>query len=1053
MAQRGAWGGELGHVHAEGLTSAGTGTFTYDTAITKTGVRSYKYDAKAALYTQYAWTGATDVTYYAAADIYIPSGTGFPLAAARILAFLTSGAVLHHAIQLGTDGRLRLRRGDGTFVGSASAILSTNTWYRIELSDIITAGNDTWTFRLDGSEVATETASLASNPASQLRWGWVDTPGGTNRTIHIDNVILNDSSGSVNNTWVGEQGVIALLPAADSSLGNWRDGAGGTTNIFGSVDNIPPTGVATASSGATNQIENSTSAAANNYDATMQDYLTAGIPSGATITAIQTVVEVGSSSTTGTDTISHSVVSNPAIAAGTATSCDIVAGTYPTSWNQGVGTMTENPTVTLGTAPVMRVTKNIATTRINSVALMAMVVTFTPPPPETPVAADDSQAISQTEVSAPAISSTSADSQGISQTEAQSREISSTLADTQAISQSEAADVDQGSIPKAADDAQALGSSESISIQVSFSIADSQNLSQVELAALSIASTLGDTQALSQSETSVIAVSFTMTDAQNLSQNEATSIEVALTTADTQGVSQSESAEVSETAEKSATDAQDISQAESVATAITSTISDTQAISQAEEISLGATFTAEDAQGLGQSESVAMAIASTITDTQAISQTELAEALETAAKSADDAQTISQSEDTTIAAALSSSDSQTLADSESISLAAALLIPDTQVLLGDEFAGTGGYDSKTADDTQPLSQSESTSLAVAMVIGDAQALSQTEATETSASFTITESLLLNPSHWALVEGATENKSATDSQSLGVVETIGTLWAMELTDSQSLFFSDISATSASVIVGDENGIRGSELFETLREVLGVDSQSIVALEAINQAVGRILVDAQVLGSSEDISLSMTAAHTIAEAASLRTEEFLVTGVTITKNDTQILSMVDAIELSIAVQKAVSDAQTLSISDAVYPYAEHFIHDAQGLSISEAVIEAIVFSVEDEGVLAPTADATIGIRAVEAVVLGQIEMTSIDLITGVISYLVTVDAQALSSLEGTRIIDNMVPSGAPVGAAGFGIIGGLGAGQTTVTTSRGGYLGAMGVSYRSTTAEGD
>jgi hypothetical protein len=49
--------------------------------------------------------------------------------------------------------------------------------------------------------------------------------------------------------------------------------------------------------------------------------------------------------------------------------------------------------------------------------------------------------------------------------------------------------------------------------------------------------------------------------------------------------------------------------------------------------------------------------------------------------------------------------------------------------------------------------------------------------------------------------------------------------------------------------------------------------------------------------------------------------------------------------------------------------------------------------------------------------------------------------------------MVPSGAPVGAAGFGIIGGLGAGQTTVTTSRGGYLGAMGVSYRSTTAEGD
>jgi hypothetical protein len=176
--------------------------------------------------------------------------------------------------------------------------------------------------------------------------------------------------------------VVCLLPTSDNARANWTDGAGGTTNLFGSVDNTPPTGVATSGSGATNQIENPISGAAN-YDANLASYTTAGVGAGDTVKAIYTVIEAGSSSTTGSDTITHAMVSNPAIAANGTNSVDIVAGTYPASWNRGQGTITEDPTIVKATQPVMRVSKTASVTRIHSVCFMGLMVSYSPTPAAT----------------------------------------------------------------------------------------------------------------------------------------------------------------------------------------------------------------------------------------------------------------------------------------------------------------------------------------------------------------------------------------------------------------------------------------------------------------------------------------------------------------------------------------------------------------------------------------------------------------------------------------------------------------------------------------------
>jgi hypothetical protein len=196
-------------------------------------------------------------------------------------------------------------------------------------------------------------------------------------------VALNDSTGSTNNTWVGEHGVVCLLPTADSADGNWTAGGGGTS-LFPAVDNVPPVGLATgASSTDTSQIENASNSVPSNADLTMQSYTAAGVGSDQTIKALYTIIAQGSSSTTGSDTMTHELVSNPAVAANGTNSVDIVAGTYPSGWNRGQGTITEDPTVTLGTAPVMRVTKTGAVTRIHTVCFMGIMVSYSPTPAAT----------------------------------------------------------------------------------------------------------------------------------------------------------------------------------------------------------------------------------------------------------------------------------------------------------------------------------------------------------------------------------------------------------------------------------------------------------------------------------------------------------------------------------------------------------------------------------------------------------------------------------------------------------------------------------------------
>lgn len=370
-------GGEFGSLHASSLLLQAGVDPTFDTVTKRTGARSYNFSTSVAQYVSLVYTGATLRDYFAVGHFRIPAASGLPGTSAKILSI--GGGSSGFCARLTTAGKIQLLNSATQIGSDSAATIVPDTWYRIEMKSNWGVGAiDQVELRLDGATVASSASASNSDAApGQFSFGWIDDPG-TSETINWDDLAFNDGQGSVNNTWVGDQEIYTSFPKADSARVNWTAGGAGTTNLYDAVNNTPPVGVLPAAGvAATAQIQNAVATAGSAYDATMQTYTEIGIGAADTITAIIPVLEIGSSSTTGADTLTHSVVSNPAIA-GTAGSCDIVSGAYPTSWNRSQGVVSENPTVVKGTSPVMRIAKDIAIARINACCLMALSVAVSP---------------------------------------------------------------------------------------------------------------------------------------------------------------------------------------------------------------------------------------------------------------------------------------------------------------------------------------------------------------------------------------------------------------------------------------------------------------------------------------------------------------------------------------------------------------------------------------------------------------------------------------------------------------------------------------------------
>lgn len=368
--------------------SVGTGTVTYDSVVKRTGAYSLKFDSGAGGADANAYSAigsgtlAGGVTAYG--RIYIRFTGSFPAAGTRILQFKNLTTEIC-GIRLGTGGTLELWAESGTDVqvGSASAALSLDTWYRVEMEGMVpSSGNGVLRGRIDGTEFAgSASINLGTALIGRMYYGLTTSPG-TNVIVNIDDVAWNDSTGTAQTTYPGAGSVVNLIPISDSVRDAlWTGGAGGTTNLFEAVNNVPPVGLDAASATDTSQIEHAGGAAdaLDDYEANMTTYTAAGIGASDTITLFQPIAMTGEEVSTGIKNIRLHVISNPVgTESANITVGGVAIGTYPTGWSTARGVIEHTPTVTVTTSPVLRIRRPETASRVASCCYMAIVVEYVP---------------------------------------------------------------------------------------------------------------------------------------------------------------------------------------------------------------------------------------------------------------------------------------------------------------------------------------------------------------------------------------------------------------------------------------------------------------------------------------------------------------------------------------------------------------------------------------------------------------------------------------------------------------------------------------------------
>ena len=319
-------------------------------------------------------------TYFLRTYVNVPH---YPTTTAGIINFL-SATELGFDVRLTSEGKLQLFDSvGGTQIGSDSAVLITNQWYRVELSAKLASGaNDAAELRLDGVVVAGGSdLTVSEDPISEVWLGWAD-PGspGANKLIYFDDVAWNDDQGATQNSWPGEGKIILLKPISDNQRGSWTGGGGGTANLFDGVNNTPPIGSDVETD--LRQIKTNDGSgdnATDEYRANMTDYATAGLFASDVVTLCQAVVSHGEAVSAGTKTGAFLILSNPVQTTPDTFTFGDNAGAFsswPVGWRSKWGQAQYSPSVTLTTSPVLRVRKTDTGTRFGHVDFMGIYVEY-----------------------------------------------------------------------------------------------------------------------------------------------------------------------------------------------------------------------------------------------------------------------------------------------------------------------------------------------------------------------------------------------------------------------------------------------------------------------------------------------------------------------------------------------------------------------------------------------------------------------------------------------------------------------------------------------------
>ncbi|WP_179165224.1 hypothetical protein [Streptomyces sp. M41(2017)] len=199
-------------------------------------------------------------------------------------------------LRLTSTGQLQLRDNQAAVnLGSPTAALSLNRWYRVELdfTDVagtLTAGVSAFRGYLDGVQFA-DTLCTNINGFSRFRVGAIQSA--TAMDICIDDIAVNDNTGTAQNGLPGPGSVVHLHPAGAGDNNTWTGtgGTAGAANNWTRVNDTPPDDATTY-----NELTATGTTSADDF--TLSSAAAAGIGASDPITLVAVGARIGSTATT-----------------------------------------------------------------------------------------------------------------------------------------------------------------------------------------------------------------------------------------------------------------------------------------------------------------------------------------------------------------------------------------------------------------------------------------------------------------------------------------------------------------------------------------------------------------------------------------------------------------------------------------------------------------------------------------------------------------------------------------------------------------------------------
>jgi hypothetical protein len=206
---------------------------TYDSTFQRSGLYSGKADATAAAQ-RFQQTVSAGSECYARLYVYI---SGTPSARSVLTSMSDSGGSVLISVILNTDLTIDVS-SNGSVRGTSTATLATGTWVRLEVYYKTSLALAAATIvRLDGTEILN--VSGWSTTATNMATMTCGPSAATGITYWFDDVAINSTAGSLNNSWPGAGAIALIVPSADTATINWTATGGGSH--FSQIDDVPGT--------------------------------------------------------------------------------------------------------------------------------------------------------------------------------------------------------------------------------------------------------------------------------------------------------------------------------------------------------------------------------------------------------------------------------------------------------------------------------------------------------------------------------------------------------------------------------------------------------------------------------------------------------------------------------------------------------------------------------------------------------------------------------------------------------------------------------------------